>query len=45
MTSKYCDKCFVDLENEVHKEWCPYHNDLPEFLKDIFKTDENTKKN
>jgi hypothetical protein len=37
----YCDKCFVDLEKEDYKEWCPNRPkdyDVQDFLKDLFKT-------
>jgi len=25
MKKGHCDKCFVNLDKEEHKEWCPYH--------------------
>jgi hypothetical protein len=37
---KYCDKCFVDLEKEEHKDWCPKKEktmDLPEGFEELFK--------
>lgn len=30
----FCDKCFVNLKVENHKEWCPLRTTL-DFLKDI----------
>ena len=35
----FCEKCFVLVEKEPHKPWCPEKKDevdVPEALKDLF---------
>lgn len=41
--SKFCDKCFVDIDKEQHKDWCPNKSDFMSMFQDIVNPKDKNK--